>query len=283
VNLRLQEAAIGLDRITEIFSANTGVKPSEHPRTFNGLIRGIEFVDVHFSYDSQEVLHGVNLEIPVRTSIAIVGRSGVGKTTLVGLLGRFYDPSLGSVRFDGVDIRELDVASLRGRMGIVEQEPLLFRTTVAENILLGCKRCYDLHAVERACEIANCSDFLREMPKGLETIVGERGISLSAGQKQRIAIARAIIREPDILILDEATSSLDYHSEQLIQDALARIVENRTVIIVAHRASSIQRADRIAMLHEGRIVEVGTHSNLLAESSLYQRLYSQYTMTGTSQ
>jgi len=283
VNLRLQEAAVGLDRITEISSANTGIKPPERPRPFTGLARGIEFVDVHFGYGSQKVLQDLNLVIPVRTSIAIVGRSGVGKTTLVGLLGRFYDPNRGSVCFDGVDIREFDVTSLRGRIGIVEQEPLLFRTTVAENILLGCKRHYDLHAIERACEIANCSDFLREMPRGLETVVGERGVSLSAGQRQRIAIARAIIRDPDILIFDEATSNLDYHSEQLIQDALVRIMGNRTVIIVAHRASSIQRADQIAILHEGRIAEVGTHSHLLAESPLYQRLYSRYTTAGAGQ
>jgi len=238
--------------------------------------------DVHFSYPTRAdtpVLRGLTVTVPQGQSLALVGPSGSGKSTVAALVSRFYDPTTGAVRIDGRDTRELNPRALREHIGMVSQEPVLFATSIADNIRYGRPGATD-DEVRAAAVSANALDFVLAFPEGLDTQVGERGVRLSGGQKQRIAIARAILKDPAVLILDEATSALDAESEHLVQEALERLMEGRTTLIIAHRLSTVRGADCVAVLADGVVAELGTHDELLAKGGLYRRLVErQFAMT----
>lgn len=258
-----------LDEVPEIVE-----RPNAPPLpTIRGSIR---FEHVSFSYRGNStlpVLHDINLEVQPGEVLALVGPSGAGKSTLVNLIPRFYDVSEGRILIDGYDIREVQIRSLREQIGIVPQETVLFSGTVIDNIRYG-RLDATMAQIEAAARAANAHDFILELPDGYETIVGERGIKLSGGQRQRISIARALLKDPRILILDEATSALDSESERLVKEALTRLMEGRTSLVIAHRLSTIQHADRIAVLEGGRLVEMGTHRELLVRGGIYAHLYN---------
>ncbi len=240
-----------------------------------GFRSAIAFKGVWFAYDGGPfVLEGVDLEAPRGSVTAIVGASGAGKSTLVDLLPRFYEPTKGCITLDGRDLREFTLPSLRSLMGIVSQETVLFNDSARANIAYGALDRYDAAAIEAAARAANAHDFLAAMPKGYDTVLGERGTRLSGGERQRLAIARALLRDPPILILDEATSALDSESEHLVQEAIDRLLEGRTVFVIAHRLSTVQHATQILVLDRGRIVERGRHDELLAAGGAYRRLYT---------
>ena len=262
-----------MERIDMILDAEDSIKEPEHPVSLKGFNDRISFNDVSFTYeDGREVLHHVSLDIPKGRNIAIVGASGAGKSTLVDLIPRFYDPCGGSISIDGIDIRNVLTRDLRSLMGNVNQDPILFNDTIFNNIAFGIENATQ-EQVEAAARIANAHDFIMEKEEGYQTNIGDRGVKLSGGQRQRISIARAILKNPPILILDEATASLDTESERLVQEALDKLMCNRTTISIAHRLSTVRNADEIIVMDAGRIVERGRHEELIALNGYYKRLY----------
>ncbi len=270
----IQKGLASMERVDKILNAENPIKNPENPVALPRLTEGIEYRGLSFSYGGGvEVLHGIDLNIPAGSTVALVGQSGSGKSTLADLLPRFYDPCSGSVSIDGTDIRNLNVRELRSLMGTVSQEAILFNDTVFANIAFGVDGA-TLDDVRRAARVANADDFIMEMEHGYDTVVGDRGCRLSGGQRQRISIARAVLKNPPVLILDEATSALDSESEALVQQALDRLMADRTTLVIAHRLSTVRNADIICVLHQGRIVEQGTHAQLMAPGSkgFYRRL-----------
>ena len=278
----IRRGMASLERIDAILDTESTIKEPEQPvhltpYTFN---KGITFDHVSFHYQpDREVLTDINLVVPKGKTIALVGQSGSGKTTLTDLVPRFYDPVAGTVQIDGTDIRRFTTHDLRALMGIVCQEPILFNDTVYNNITFGVDTSQPApngmswqQAVEQAARIANAHTFITEMPEGYNTVIGDRGSRLSGGQRQRLSIARAILKNPPILILDEATSALDSESEKLVQEALEHLMKDRTTLVVAHRLSTIKHADLICVMHEGQIVERGTHDDLYALNGYYTKL-----------
>jgi subfamily B ATP-binding cassette protein MsbA len=268
----IQKGLASADRIFEILDAEEVIVEKADARPIHDLKEAIEYQDVSFQYQSEPVLQNISCKIEKGKIIALVGQSGGGKSTLVDLLPRFYDVGEGRISIDGNDIRDLKINDLRGLMGIVTQEAILFNDTVFNNISFG-KEGISQKDVEHAARVANAHEFIEKMEDGYQSTIGDRGSKLSGGQRQRLSIARAVLKNPPILILDEATSSLDTESERLVQDALARVMSNRTSIVIAHRLSTIVHADEIIVLQKGKIVERGTHKDLLAQNGAYKKLY----------
>ncbi len=277
VNANLQQAVAAAQRIFEMLDTHSEVRERENARALPSIARSIEFRDVSFVYDDgagKTVLRNVSFEASSGEVIAIVGLSGAGKTTLVNLLPRFYDVTGGSILIDGRDIREFTLKSLRSQIGIVTQDTVLFDDTVSSNIAYGARDA-GAGAIEDAARAAHAHEFIQLLPDKYNTRIGERGQRLSGGQRQRLAIARALLKNSPILILDEATSSLDAESELLVQDALANLMRNRTSFVIAHRLSTVRRADKIITLERGRVVEIGRHDDLLARpGGVYAKLYA---------
>lgn len=271
-NLVVQQSLAAGQRLRHLMEQPIEIVDRPGARALPGFTHAIRYEDVHFAYDHREVLRGIDLEIRRGDVVAFVGPSGGGKTTLTHLLPRFFDVTAGRITVDGIDIRDLELGSLRAQIGLVTQETTLFNDTVRNNIAYG-RADLPLERVREAARAAFAEEFIEEMPEGFETIVGEGGLRLSGGQRQRIAIARALLKDAPILILDEATSQLDTESEALVQKALSNLMRDRTTLVVAHRLSTVARADRIFVIEQGRLVEEGRHDELLARDGVYRRLH----------
>ena len=271
----IKKALLAIDRIFEIFAIQPRITEPADAHTLRGVKKEIKFENVSFSYkEGVPVLKNINLTVPVGSTLALVGNSGGGKSTVVNLLPRFYDVQQGCVRFDGQDVRELTLSSLRDQIAVVFQDNFLFSGTIRENILIGRKGASEAD-LQAAVKKAHLEDFIASLDKGLDTELGERGLTLSGGQRQRVAIARAFIRNAPVVVLDEATSALDNKSEAIVQKALDNLMKNRTVFVIAHRLSTVINADKIVVLNGGEIVEQGTHEELLKlENGAYRALYN---------
>ena len=267
----IRKGAASVERIEHLINENISIKEIEHTVLLDSFKHSIEFRNVSFSYGDSIILDKINLVIEKGKTIALVGSSGSGKSTLVDLIPRFHDTVKGELLIDGIDIKKYSLESLRHQMGIVTQEPILFNETIANNISLGMDHAPQPQ-IEEASKIANAHQFILQKENGYETVIGERGNKLSGGEKQRVTIARAVLKNPPILILDEATSSLDTESERLVQDAINNLMSNRTSIVIAHRLSTIRHADEIIVLQKGKIVERGTHTSLMELNGFYKRL-----------
>ena len=261
-----------MERVDRILKAEIEIKDPEHPKHLKEFKHEIEFRDVSFRYGEQWILRHINLVIPKGKTIAIVGQSGSGKSTLVDLIPRYYDVQEGEVLIDGINVKDLGVQDLRKLIGNVNQEAILFNDTFRNNISFGVPHA-TIKEIEQAAKIANAHDFITQSENGYDTNIGDRGGRLSGGQRQRVSIARAILKNPPILILDEATSALDTESERLVQDALERLMKTRTTVAIAHRLSTIKNADEICVLHDGQIVERGTHDDLMQRDGYYKKLH----------
>lgn len=268
---RVQKGAASLERLEEIWHAENPIKSPVVSPQMPSLVKEVTFNNVSFSYGNDNVLKNINLTIPVGKTFALVGASGAGKSTLVDLLPRFHDVTSGNITLDGIDIKSFNLHDLRTMLGIVTQESILFNDTVEANIRMG-KPTASLQEIEEAAKIANAHEFIVQLPNGYQTNIGDRGGNLSGGQRQRLSIARAVLRNPPLLILDEATSALDTESERLVQDALDKLMQHRTSLVIAHRLSTIQHADAIIVMHQGEIVETGTHDELLTHNGIYKKL-----------
>ncbi|MBX9253439.1 ABC transporter ATP-binding protein [Desmonostoc muscorum CCALA 125] len=275
-----KQTEASVERIFELMAQQPSLSEKSNARELPRVAGKVEYRHVNFAYDpGQPVLKDLCLDASPGSVIALVGSSGAGKSTLINLLLRFYDPQAGEILIDDIDIRDVTLTSLRHQIGIVPQDITLFSGTIAQNIGYGQEE-LDLAAIEEAGKIANAHSFITQFSQGYHSWVGERGVNLSGGQRQRLAIARAIVNDPRILILDEATSALDSESEALVQEAIERVMENRTVFIIAHRLSSVRRADCILVLEQGQVVEAGTHTSLLSQEGRYARFYAQQFYSG---
>ncbi|MFQ5671446.1 MAG: ABC transporter ATP-binding protein [Acidobacteriota bacterium] len=280
VNLEIQQALASVERIFQVLDWDREIKDQPGARVLSSFEREIRFEAVDFAYEGEKVLSGINLRIGAEEMVALVGPSGSGKTTITNLLLRFYDPSAGCITLDGENIQRFTVSSLRASIGLVTQETILFDDTVRNNIAFGSANA-SRQEVEAAARAVHAHEFIRALPRGYETRLGERGTTLSMGQRQRIAIARALLKDAPILILDEATSALDSQSEYLVQQALDTLLQGRTSLVIAHRLSTVRRSDRILVVDQGRIVEEGNHQALLARGGLYAKLYQIQFHEGT--
>ncbi len=269
----INKAKASLDRINEVLDADERIFEIPNPVKLPELKTGVRYANVSFKYKDDYILQNIDLTIPKGKTIALVGESGSGKSTLGDLLPRFYDVTEGTIYFDGIPITDCSLTDLRDHIGIVSQESILFNTSVKENIAFGMPGA-TIPEIEEAARIANAHDFIMQLENGYDTVIGERGNKLSGGQKQRLNIARAILKNPTILILDEATSALDTESEKIVQDALEHLMKDRTSIIIAHRLSTILNADEIVVLSKGLIKERGTHAELMARKGTYYNLCS---------
>jgi subfamily B ATP-binding cassette protein MsbA len=267
----LQKGIASARRIFELIDTEPIIENKPDAIALKDFEQAIEFKNVSFAYDKEFVLRDINLRIEKGKTIALVGPSGGGKSTLADLVPRFYDPSEGDVLLDGISLRDYDIESLRKQMGVVTQESILFNDTIFNNIAFGMPNVTQ-EAVEQAARIANAHDFIAQTENGYQTVIGERGSKLSGGQRQRLSIARAVLKNPPILILDEATSALDSESEKLVQEALFNLMKNRTSLVIAHRLSTIQHADEIVVIQHGHIVERGTHAELYRQNGIYRKL-----------
>lgn len=267
----VQRGTAAIERIEEIIKAPVKVEEAASPKTLGSFNHSIEFRNVSFAYDDAMILEDINLVIEKGRTIALVGSSGSGKSTLADLVPRFHDVTRGEILIDGVNIKEFSLSSVREQLSIVTQEPILFNDSIAANIALGMPEA-DQAAIETAAKVANAHNFIMQKEAGYATNIGDRGAKLSGGERQRLTIARAVLKNPPILILDEATSSLDTESERLVQDAIDNMMQHRTSIVIAHRLSTIRHADEIIVLQKGRIVERGNHESLLSQQGFYKRL-----------
>ena len=268
-----QQALAAADRIFEILDEDVDIKQVEGAAKLPPVKEGVEFNNVSFKYVDEYAIKDISFTVKSGEIVAFVGPSGAGKTTLVNLIARFYDPNKGSVRIDGTDIKEVDLKSLRNQIGIVTQETILFNDSIASNISYGSVSS-NMDKIIEAAKTANAHDFIMKMPNGYDAVIGERGFRLSGGEKQRLAIARAVFKNPPILIFDEATSQLDSENEKLVQEAIDRLMEGRTVFVIAHRLSTIKHADTIVVMENGKIMDQGKHDDLMERAGLYKKLYT---------
>ena len=259
------------ERVLELLETENSIKETTTPQHIETFSEGINFEKVHFSYDDTPLLQDFNLSVIKGEMVAFVGESGSGKTTLANLINRFYDVDKGQVCIDGINLKSLSKENLRQLVGIVTQEAILFNDTVANNLCLGKPDATEEEMIQ-AAKIANAHDFIKALPQGYQTNIGDRGGKLSGGQKQRLSIARAILKNPAILVLDEATSALDSASEKLVQEALEKLMRDRTSLVIAHRLSTIQKADKIIVMDKGKIIEQGNHKSLMEQDGAYKAL-----------